>query len=158
MDTVIAIGWALELSLLAAPKAGWFLRVAAALAIWRIVDLLQGSLNTLFFEGIPGKPAMKTASIERTAFLSVTSFVELALLFALLYPAGWFEIGGHAVRLSQAQALYFSFVTQTTIGYGDITPVGWTRGAAAAQVFMGIMLVGMIFGRVVASLRPLRDE
>lgn len=33
--------------------------------------------------------------------------------------------------------LYFSIVTFTTLGYGDITPVGWNRFFTAAEAFSG---------------------
>ncbi|WP_428772246.1 ion channel [Vibrio sp.] len=34
-------------------------------------------------------------------------------------------------------ALYFSVVTFTTLGYGDISPVGFARAIAAAEAFLG---------------------
>lgn len=36
-----------------------------------------------------------------------------------------------------ASCLYFSVVTFTTLGYGDITPVGFSRGVAAIEAFSG---------------------
>ncbi len=39
-------------------------------------------------------------------------------------------------------ALYFSALTFTTIGYGDISPVHWMRGLAVLEGLLGIALSG----------------
>ena len=39
------------------------------------------------------------------------------------------------------QALYFSVITFTTVGYGDITPTGMTKAMAMIEVFCGIFIV-----------------
>jgi len=53
-----------------------------------------------------------------------------------------------------ASALYFSFVTATSIGYGDIVPVGGARVIAVAEA-IGALLV---FGAVVAKFVSHRQE
>ena len=37
-------------------------------------------------------------------------------------------------------SLYFSVVTFTTLGYGDIGPVGWARPFAALEAFGGVVM------------------
>ena len=37
-------------------------------------------------------------------------------------------------------SLYFSVVTYTTLGYGDFSPVGWSRPFAALEAYNGIIL------------------
>ena len=45
--------------------------------------------------------------------------------------------------------LYFSVVTQTTLGYGEIAPITSTaRALVAAQSIFGIILVGMFLNSV----------
>jgi hypothetical protein len=39
------------------------------------------------------------------------------------------------------EALYFSLITFTTIGYGDLVPIGMARFIAAAEGLLGITLV-----------------
>ena len=46
-------------------------------------------------------------------------------------------------------AIYFSFVTATSIGYGDIVPVGFARVIACAEAVTALL----IFGAVVAKVR-----
>jgi hypothetical protein len=48
-------------------------------------------------------------------------------------------------ELSVGDALYFSWVTGTTVGYGDLTPTtGSTRVLAIIVAIMGIILTGTI--------------
>ena len=38
-------------------------------------------------------------------------------------------------------SLYFSFVTFTTLGYGDIHPIGWCRLLAGVEAFIGALMM-----------------
>jgi hypothetical protein len=40
-------------------------------------------------------------------------------------------------------SLYFSIVTFTTLGYGDIAPFGWTRVVAAVEAFAGSFILAL---------------
>jgi hypothetical protein len=50
---------------------------------------------------------------------------------------------------------YFSFITQLTIGFGDVYPIGWLRIVAVIQGLTAALFVLLIFGAIVSSLRPL---
>lgn len=49
------------------------------------------------------------------------------------------------------QAFYFSFITQLTVGYGDYSPIANAQPVAVAQGILGIILVGIWAGVVVAK-------
>ena len=53
-----------------------------------------------------------------------------------------------------ASALYFSFVTATSVGYGDIVPVGIARAIAVAEAVTALL----IFGAVVAKFVSRRQD
>lgn len=53
-----------------------------------------------------------------------------------------------------ASALYFSFVTATSIGYGDIVPVGGARVIAVGEAITALL----VFGAVVAKFVSHRQE
>lgn len=75
------------------------------------------------------------------------------LLFAAIFyfPAISFSVGECAPRpLSFNEALYFSGITMTTIGYGDITPLGWVR---LLTVLEGVWGVSMMSAFIVALYR-----
>jgi voltage-gated potassium channel len=81
--------------------------------------------------------------------LSLKSYVELIINFALLYallPATseiWCK-GNSPIKATKA--LYFSGVTITTLGYGDISPEHWyPQFLTVYEVFCGFILLIVCF-------------
>ncbi|HUL12514.1 MAG TPA: rhodanese-like domain-containing protein [Methylococcaceae bacterium] len=60
------------------------------------------------------------------------------------------DLGLHGVMT----ALYFSFVTATSVGYGDVVPIGAIRIVAIAEAITGLL----IFGAVVAKFVSRRQD
>jgi hypothetical protein len=53
------------------------------------------------------------------------------------------------------QMLYFSIVTMTTVGYGDITPVtSVAQVSAALEAALGTLYLAILIGRIVGQLGP----
>ena len=51
-----------------------------------------------------------------------------------------------------ADCLYFSFVTATTVGYGDIVPRSiWARALASTEAMSGMLLVGAVISRLLSA-------
>jgi len=65
----------------------------------------------------------------------------LVVFSALLYTQGYFMAGGYIHKPHLLESLYFSVVTITHIGYGDIVPLGFNRGIAVLQEFAGIFIL-----------------
>lgn len=61
------------------------------------------------------------------------------VLFAFAYLYGELKYNGNDVKTFW-EALYFSGLTFTTIGYGDITPIGFARFLAVLEGMLGIVL------------------
>jgi ion channel len=74
---------------------------------------------------------------------------------SLVYALNKQLLGGDVGVLT---GFYFSFITQLTIGYGDVYPVGWLRYVAVIQGLTAALFVLLVFGKIVASLRPLKDN
>ena len=89
-------------------------------------------------------------------------FTSLYLLTEVLAP-GSFRLGlntqHHLWSLSywlqlHKQLSYFSFVTLTTLGYGDITPANETAGTlAVAEAMVGQLFIAVVLARTV-TLQP----
>ena len=76
--------------------------------------------------------------------LSGILVIELALGLLIGFVEGW----------SVGEAVYFSFVTGLTIGYGDIVPrQTLTRALAVVIGFGGILLTGLVAGIAVNAMR-----
>lgn len=90
-------------------------------------------------------------SPRRLLFLMGVSFIQVVpFLFAAVYGAFGYNdlcvIGAEG----PADILYFSYVTFTTVGYGDMAPSGLCRGLAAAEAVTGYILLGMFVAAAVA--------
>jgi hypothetical protein len=76
--------------------------------------------------------------------LSAILVIELVLGLLIGFVEGW----------SVGEAVYFSFVTGLTIGYGDIVPRHTlTRALAVVIGFGGILLTGLVAGIAVNAMR-----
>jgi hypothetical protein len=92
-------------------------------------------------------------------FLWMGTIVISGLCFWLGARAGEHGLieGGHPIGgdfNGFIDAIYFSFVTATSIGYGDIVPVGFARVVACAEAVTALL----IFGAVVAKFVSHRSD
>lgn len=90
--------------------------------------------------------------------LSLCAYLLIGLAWMYFYQAAFIEnregaFGGLAVEQSardESGFFYFSFVTLTTLGYGDITPTGAVaRSLATVQAIIGQMFVAVVLARLV---------
>jgi uncharacterized protein YjbI with pentapeptide repeats len=66
--------------------------------------------------------------------------VCLAVVFAGIYTQVELDAGAHATALTP---LYYSVVTLTTLGYGDVLPAsGWAQAIAMVEVIIGYVMLG----------------
>jgi len=94
------------------------------------------------------------------AFLTV--YALLAIVFACFYriadmttPTPQFLILGEARRISFVEALYFSSVTITTLGFGDISPISMlVRALTAIEVICGVLMLLFGFSEVMRNAGP----
>jgi hypothetical protein len=90
---------------------------------------------------------------------SISAYLMLGLLWTVAYwlvdqlTPGAFAFNTTAGRQSIRgfNAFYFSFVTLSTVGYGDITPVSKVaRMLAAMEAMTGLLYVAVLIARLVA--------
>lgn len=75
----------------------------------------------------------------------------------LIFPAWtYFKCGflkaGEQVVEDYWNCLYFSAVTWTTVGYGDIHPISWGKLLAACHALIGYMYMALLIGFVLRYL------
>ena len=108
-----------------------------------------------------------TASEVDTEVLcaSISAYLLLGLLWTLAY---WlvaelipnaFAFNGADKSLAGFNGFYFSFITMSTVGYGDITPVAnVARMLAAMEAMTGLLYVAVLIARLVALQTTTRDK
>ena len=92
-------------------------------------------------------------------YTAVNIYLLLGLLWATLYLAmdavspGSIRIGSHTAE-RQTDLLYFSLVTLSTIGYGDIVPLsGEARILAALEGVTGVLYIAITVALLVGRFR-----
>lgn len=85
--------------------------------------------------------------IHHRLVLAFRSYIELVSNFSVLYlllPASYWK--GITQPLDVINTLYFSGVTITTLGYGDISPIHWfPQFLSVYEVFCGFTLLVVCF-------------
>jgi hypothetical protein len=135
--------------------------VARSAAAW----LDQPVLSTVMLGGWTGIGLLAAASALRFAMratevdtehlhAALSAYLLAGIFFGLLYWvldqvwAGSFAASGEFSRMS---ALYFSFVTLATLGYGDIVPrTDVARGLAIVEGVGGQLFLAVMVARLVS--------
>src|SRR5947208_7836689 len=91
---------------------------------------------------------------------SISAYLMLGLMWTMAYwlvdqltPGGAFSFNTNAGPRSMNgfTGFYFSFITLSTVGYGDITPVSRiARWLAAMEAMTGLLYVAVLIARLVA--------
>jgi len=79
---------------------------------------------------------------------SIISTILMICVFAL-----WYRIYGLTQEFNALDALYFSAVTFSTLGFGDFTPKPYAQVFAAIQAIIGNLHLGFIVGATFAAIQ-----
>jgi voltage-gated potassium channel len=116
------------------------------------LTIVFGALVATFAELVSNRDATADSLVG-----AIFGYFVIAAAFALLYRQmegvhpGSFRLpeGGDL----DTQMLYFSLITVTTAGYGDITPVTSTAQITAAlEAALGTLYLAILIGRIVGQL------
>jgi hypothetical protein len=101
----------------------------------------------------------------RTVLGAICIYVLIGMLWATLYSAiGALDTEPFFVQIvknetTTADYLYFSYVTQTTVGYGDLTAAGGLgRALAVLEALVGQLYLVTVVALLVGRLGPRRLE
>ncbi len=138
--------------------------VAAILSHHRVFLALKwGTLAAFFALSVVGlfSYLRKARSIQSShLYTAISVYLLLAMLWFAIYATfdaaspGSFQFSNSAVAKRESDLLYFSLVTLTTIGYGDILPVaGEARMLAALEGVVGVLYVAITVAVLVSGFR-----
>lgn len=134
--------------------------ISAFLAAYRIADGFVYRLCIIFVDRY--KASWGLRSVNRAIILALINYLELIIGFAIIY-AWSAAISSDSHTLTQSlEALYFSCVTITTLGYGDFSPSNpFGQLLVIAETMMGIVLLVLVLGALltgISNIRPIRRE
>ncbi|SMP04137.1 potassium channel family protein [Shimia sagamensis] len=149
--------------MMAVPVMGWFLLLIMAEFLGMTVNgglyalaaiMLFGSMIISFRQLF----APVHSEYERLSS-GVFGYLLIAMLWGLIYwrieaaYPGSFNLPEDIVG-QKAGFVYFSMITMTTVGYGEITPAAsLTRMLTGMQAIVGTMFVAIFIGRIVGRLK-----
>lgn len=125
---------------------------------WLSLALVFGSLTTTFLNLL-----QRDQGDVETLLGAIFGYLLLAMAWAMLYaqierwsPGSFAELDGTDAWTS---LLYFSLVTLTTVGYGDILPVSSAaRLAAGFEAVVGVLYIAVMVGSIVGNLHRRRSD
>lgn len=133
--------------------------ISAVLILFRITDLMF-VLSSILVRGFYKKQG-DWPSVNRITLLVVLNALEIMIMFGILFmtfSSLFPEIASTSPPLNSFfDALYFSFVTGTSLGYGIPNPEGWLSRLlsiieASSIILVVIAVIGYIAGEKKRSL------
>lgn len=116
--------------------------------ILRLIDILQVNVNMILFDGLRFKQNL-IAKYSRAIILLIWNYIELIIIFGYIYFVFKNNLCGYK---SIIDTYYFSTITQLTIGYGDLHPIGWLKFISGIQGIIGTLFLVLIIAKVINLL------
>lgn len=144
--------------------AAWFRVLLLAIPILRIVNIVEVTVNLNVFDALTSPVRPRVSSVVRTLVLTGINYGELILCFGIIYLDLIDHLRGAFAPLD---VIYFSAITQLSVGYGDIVPLGAVRLIAVLQAILGLFFTVVLLGRfagllprisTIAEMRKDRDQ
>jgi hypothetical protein len=96
-----------------------------------------------------------------TLYGAVAAYLFIGILWGMAYslvdtlvPGSLHMAAAPGRRLVWTDYIFFSFITLTTIGYGDMVPIGGIRGLVMLEGIIGAMYPAILIGRLLTLYRP----
>jgi hypothetical protein len=99
-------------------------------------------LRYLAWQRVGADAVMSTLRVSRILIGTVLLLVVLHVVEIMIWALAYRNLLPDSELQSFEEAVYFSFVTFTTLGYGDISLTGVWRVMSGVEALNGILLVG----------------
>ncbi|WP_028771581.1 MULTISPECIES: potassium channel family protein [Shewanella] len=129
----------------------------------KVMDLLMLSFMFAFFWGTftsVARQILFVGHVDRNKIIgSIALFLLLGLMWSLIYlfilefsPQSFTGVEPQAWGENFSQMAYFSFVTLTTLGYGDISPVTpFAQVAVYMEAIAGVFYMAIVVASLVSA-------
>jgi hypothetical protein len=138
----------------------WWEIIFLSYAGIRILEIIIYQINALLFDQYRAEKEGKRyvlGGYRRIVILLLLNYLEILFWFALFYRNFYSLFDSSNIQLNSVSgSLYFSLVTMSTLGYGDITPIdSLGQIFIVVQTLIGIFMALFIIARFISLLpRP----
>lgn len=132
--------------------------LAVFFGIWRLIDIFSYQLSIIFpSKGNYAEPA----NVYRSILLWIINLMEIITIYAIFYFTTQgiiIEGSKNSQLIKPLEALYFSIITISTTGFGDIIPKkGWGQFWASTEIIVGIFMLIVFFGILISKWKDKDD-
>jgi hypothetical protein len=145
------------LAALSSPGFCWWQILILCYGAIRIFEIVVYQTNVLLFDEYSVKKGGETygvAGLRRLVLLLLHNYIEVLFWFSVFYRNSNHMFDSGRISLdSFAGSLYFSIVTMSTLGYGDVTPTQDTAlFLVMVQTMIGVFMALVMLARFVSLL------
>lgn len=127
------------------------------LVCYRIIQGVNYRLCILFVDRYKKNWGLR--SLNRSLILLIINYFEIVIGFSYLFLITK-SIGYCPTQIitSRLDAFYFSIVTITTLGFGDISPINRIgRFLALSETILGILLIVLVIGSFLTGVKNIKQ-
>jgi hypothetical protein len=130
----------------------WVVRICAVVGTCRVAEIIYAYGRDVHHR--LGDSTNSALTAGQRAILSMKSYISLAMNWALIYSVmndGCFSEPSPTANIFFSH-FYFSVMTITTTGYGDVAPICWpARLFAMIEVLSGVLVIVIAFATYLSA-------
>ena len=151
---------AIEFLLCAAAVLGGVLTSLGSERVFLIPGLIGDISFMVFTTSVILRKVITSQNVtHETLYGAVSAYLFIGIVFGtayaliqLLVPGSIMKTVDTARKLVWSDFTFFSFTTLTSVGYGDIVPVGGVKSLAMLEAVIGAMYTPLLIGRLLTLL------
>lgn len=90
--------------------------------------------------------------IDKQSYWKLIIAIGLLILVSAVILYAWdLALSSKGEIISFGDSLYFSIISFTSLGYGDIVPVGFGKVICSLEVLLGLALVALLVGKIASE-------
>lgn len=165
-DIIIILSLLVLLILLFNPfyQYSWRQPMVSFFAIWRLVEILVVQLSIIFTRKENGAIGSSFPRLIALFLINVSEVISIYAILYLSHGAIVYVNNTQTINNTQAikkpfEALYFSIITISTTGFGDIIPINRCgRILVFSEIAIGILLLVIFFGILISQWKSKNDR